>query len=186
LGTAAVVGVGLPFGRIAAEDLVQLASIAAANGARDLHLTPWRAILVPVPTLPAAHAVAAGLRAAGLPASSFILDPADPLRRIAACPGAPACGRGTTPVRSDAARLAADVIADAPGSGIRLHVSGCEKGCAHPARAEITLVGRNGRYDLVRDGIASDPPALRNLTPQQAAEHLKHRKVANQPPGEPA
>ena len=44
-----------------------------------------------------------------------------------------------------------------------LHVSGCEKGCAKPRRSALTIVGRNGRYDLVRDGHAGDLPVLRGL-----------------------
>ncbi len=75
---------------------------------------------------------------------------------LAACPGAPACGSGTVPARADAALLQAAGFAN-------LHVSGCAKGCAHP-RATTTLVGRDGRYDLVRHGRASDAPDLRGLT----------------------
>lgn len=176
MGAAAFVGVGLKFGRIAAEELAELALIAAANGAQELRLTPWRAILVPVPSLSAAHAVLAGL--AG---RSFIRDPDDPVRRIAACPGAPSCERGTAPVRDDAARLAAE-IAGVPGCGIVLHVSGCEKGCAHPRPAAITLVSRNGRYDLVRNGTASGLPELKNMTLDQAAQQVR-QIVADQPRG---
>jgi precorrin-3B synthase len=165
LGSTGFLGVGLPFGRITAEHLAALASAAAAIGTQDLRLTPWRAILVPLPSLAAARALSAQL-----PTDAFILDPSDPRRRIAACPGAPACERATTPVRDDAASLAAAI---APGSGIAIHISGCEKGCAHPRAAQITLVGRNGRYDLVRDGAPSDPPALRGLSIKQATEQMR-------------
>ena len=134
-----------------AEDLADLAGSAEAAGARDLRLTPWRAILIPLPSVAAAHTLAAAL-------SAFILDPDDPRRRIAACPGAPACIQATTATRDDAAILATHLPA---GSGIAVHLSGCEKGCAHPHAAPITLVGRNGRYDLVRNGTASGLPALR-------------------------
>ena len=75
---------------------------------------------------------------------------------IAACPGAPACNSGTVPARADAALLQAAGFAN-------LHVSGCAKGCAHP-RATTTLVGRDGRYDLIRHGRASDTPDLLGLT----------------------
>lgn len=166
LGSAAFVGIGLPFGRIVAEDLSEIASAATAHGALGLRLTPWRAILVPVPLLSAAHTILGKLAMGG-----FVFDAGDPLRRIAACPGAPCCPRGTTPVRSDAARLAANIVG-AAGSGIVLHVSGCEKGCAHPGAAPLTLVGRNDRYDLVRDGVACGSPMLRNLTLDQAAEQV--------------
>jgi precorrin-3B synthase len=143
--------------------LAGLAGSADAAGARELRLTPWRAMLIPLPSLAAAQTLSAVL-------SGFILDPDDRRRRVAACPGAPACAQATTATRDDAAMLAAHLPA---GSGVSVHVSGCEKGCAHPHAAPITLVGRNGRYDLVRDGAASAAPALRGLTAAQAAEYLR-------------
>jgi precorrin-3B synthase len=167
LGPAAFFGVGLPFGRIAAEHLAELASVAAANGAPELRLTPWRAILVPLPSIAAAHAISIELRG-----DHFIIDPQDPRRRIAACPGASSCARGTTPTRDDAATLATE-IAGAPGAGILVHVSGCDKGCADPQPAPITLVAQNGHYHLVCNGMPSDPPVLRDLTLAQAVEQIR-------------
>ncbi len=80
---------------------------------------------------------------------------------VIACPGAPACASASVPARADAARL------EALGYG-GVHVSGCAKGCAHPGAAR-TLVGRDGRYDLIRHGRAGDPPDARGLTLEQAA-----------------
>lgn len=154
---AAFVGVGLPFGRINADDLADLAAHAP-----ELRLTPWRAILIPLPSVAAAHALAARL-----PADAFILDNDDPRRRVAACPGAPACPEATTQTRSDATALVGYLP---PGQF--LHVSGCAKGCAHPGAAPITLVGRAGRYDLVRDGAAGATPAASGLTMGKIMEHL--------------
>jgi precorrin-3B synthase len=165
LGSGAFVGVGLPFGRVSAEDFAALAVAAAEHSAASLRLTPWRAILVPVRSFAAARSLSAQLAAFG-----FILDPEDPRCRIAACPGAPACARGTTPVRDDAAALAV-ALGGVRGSRIVLHVSGCEKGCAHPGEAAITLVARAGRYDLVRDGPASGAAVARNLTLQQVVAY---------------
>lgn len=88
----------------------------------------------------------------------------NPRPSITACPGAPACASGSTATRSDADTLAAHGIAD-------LHLSGCVKGCAYPYPAR-TLVARDGRYDLVRHGLASDLPELRGLTLAQAAAAL--------------
>jgi len=163
-GEAIIVGVGLPFGRITADDLAALALAAAGGGAPNLRLTPWRAILVPVPSFDAASAMCANL--AG---RHFILDPDDPRRRVAACPGSPSCVHATTPVRDDASKLAA-ALTGAPGTSI--HVSGCAKGCAHPRPAALTLVGRDGSYDLVVDGLASSPPILQNLTLDQVLQQL--------------
>ncbi len=167
LGTAGFLGLGLPFGRIAAGDFAELASSAGTMGARDLRLTPWRAILIPVPSVGRARMLSAKLER-----HSFILDPEDPRRRIAACPGAPACDRGTTRVRDDAAHLAAN-FAGASGSDTVIHISGCAKGCAHPRAAAVTLVGRDGRYDLVRNDVASGSPAERGLTLAQVVERMR-------------
>jgi precorrin-3B synthase len=180
----AFLGVGLPFGRITAADLADLAAAAEMAGARELRLTPRRMIVVPLPSQEAAHALFARLSG-----TAFILHPGDPRRRIAACPGAPSCARGTTPVRDDATALAevlgsSEVPGSSPrmttgGRGIVLHVSGCDKGCAHPRQAKLTLIARNGRYQLVRDGRASDLPIERDLTMDQAAVRL----LANFAPG---
>jgi precorrin-3B synthase len=178
LGSAAFVGAGLPFGRSVAEDFAHLASAAAENGARELRLTPWRAIFVPVASIQVGQNLSASLGA-----GRFILDPRDARCRIAACPGAPSCTRGTTRVHRDAAILLAALVVE-PGSGIILHVSGCEKGCAHPGSAPITLVARNGHYDLVRNGRAPDSPTLQGLTIHQATEQVRHI-VADQSSGQP-
>jgi precorrin-3B synthase len=86
------------------------------------------------------------------------IDPSDPRLRTAACIGAPGCGAATVPAPADAATLSACLP-----PGRFLHVSGCGKGCAHPGAADVTLVGRDGGYDLVRNGSAGDAPALRGL-----------------------
>jgi precorrin-3B synthase len=158
-----VVGMGLPFGRISAESLAGLAEDASRNGAKEIRLTPWRALLIPLPSREAANQLIGGL-----PKDVFILDPADARRRVAACVGAPACQNATTAIRDDAGGLAPLV-----GEHSFLHVSGCAKGCAHPRPALVTLVGCDGLYDLVRDGIPSDSPVLRGLTLDEAAAYLR-------------
>ena len=167
LGLTAFFGAGLPFGRVAAKDFAEFTEAAARHGAKELRLTPWRAILVPLPSIRAAREMSAWSAK-----KSPILDPGDPRRRVAACTGAPSCMQATTDVRGNATVLAAS-IGGAPGSGIVLHVSGCAKGCAHPHVTPITLVGRGGRYDLVVSGGPSDSALLRNLNVDQAAEQVR-------------
>ncbi|MDG2057394.1 MAG: cobalamin biosynthesis protein CobG, partial [Tateyamaria sp.] len=72
-------------------------------------------------------------------------------------PGAPACSAATVDTRA----LARALTAKGAGS---VHVSGCVKGCAHPGRATLTVVGRDGAYDLVKKGHAWDQPQMRGLT----------------------
>ena len=127
------------FGRMQAETLAALGALG------PLRVTPWRMLLVQgLRQLPDLLDV---IRAAG-----------DPIRRVEACSGAPACLQGLAPVRDLARRLAPQVP---PGK--RLHVSGCAKGCAHPGPAEITLVATAAGFDLIRNGTAAAQPDLRGL-----------------------
>ncbi len=141
-------GVAAAFGRLDATQLDRLARGALRAGASELRLTPWRAILVPGLTRSAAERLAEACAAEGL-----IIDPGDPRLRVAACVGAPGCHRGTTPVLDHAARWAALIGPGLRDRGILLHVSGCAKGCAHPATAPLTLVAEDGRYRLVTRGV---------------------------------
>ena len=82
--------------------------------------------------------------------------PPDPtLMLVDACPGAPFCPASTVETRGLARAVAR------PG----LHVSGCAKGCARPRPAAMTLVGREGRFDLVLAGSPWDRPSRTGLLP---------------------
>jgi precorrin-3B synthase len=83
----------------------------------------------------------------------------DPLLRADACAGAPYCPAATVATRPLARRLAGRIAG--------LHVSGCAKGCARAQAAAVTLVGRNGAFDLVRNGAAWDAPAERGLSEEE-------------------
>lgn len=134
--------VAFEFGQMTAETLSELAEIG------PLRTTPWRLIMIE------------GAREAPA-AKGVITDPTHPLLHVVACIGAPACPQGQIATRALARRLGVSL---APGR--TLHVAGCAKGCAHPAPAPITLVGRpGGAVDLIRDGAASDTPALTGLRP---------------------
>ncbi|MBP0484890.1 cobalamin biosynthesis protein CobG [Sagittula salina] len=128
-----------PFGRIAVGNLV---SLMGASEAQAVRVTPWRMLLVEG-NCPATH-------------PGFVSDPTDPILTTAACRGAPFCPQGSVETRDLARRLAPF----APD----LHMSGCAKGCARSTPAALTVVGRDGTYDLVEQGCASDTPALSGLT----------------------
>ena len=134
--------VGLPFGQIEAQALRDL---LATQDVRGLRITPWRMLL---------------LEGADMPeGGGFVTDPDDPILTVDACPGAPFCPQSTVETRDLARQLAPAVTGG-------LHVSGCAKGCARKAAAEVVLVGREGRFDLVHKGHAWDEPAQTGLTPQ--------------------
>ena len=159
LGGRCALGVGAPFGRLNAQRFVSLADAAETAGG-ELRLTPWRAVLIVGENVDAA--LATRLCEAG-----FVLDDGDPIRAVAACPGAPACANASTATQDDARRVAA-LARRLATDGVALHVSGCAKGCAHAAAAPVVAIGRDGGYDLVLDGRAGDEPMLRGL----AAEEL--------------
>lgn len=155
LGAHTALGLGVPLGRLDQASLHLLAYTAEALGGA-LRLAPWRSIFLFAERI-GIH-VAERLHDAGF----AICDDA-PIRAVAACPGKPACLHGTVSSQADAAHLA-PFAAKLASSGIALHVSACAKGCAHPSAAPVTLVGRDGAYDLVLDGRAGDEPLLRGLS----------------------
>ena len=113
----------------------------------DIRLSPWRALYVGARDAAAALTLMKGALEIGL-----IVDAKDPTLRIDACPGTPACRSSSVDTRRTARRLAAS-----PFSG-SIHVSGCAKGCARSAPADLVLVGEQGRYGVVRNGTARDFP----------------------------
>jgi precorrin-3B synthase len=84
----------------------------------------------------------------------FIVHTDDPRRRIVACPGKPACASGLIAARA----LAADLARHLSAHGEAVHISGCSKGCAHPAAAALTVVGTERGCGIVRHGSASATP----------------------------
>jgi precorrin-3B synthase len=132
--------VGFAFGQLRSETLGTLATLAPG-----LRLTPWRMMLVE------------GVRE--MPQHPGLVTRADdPLLRVVACTGASICPEAFAETRELAAALAPHIPA-----GTTLHVSGCPKGCAHPAPSALTLVGTADGFDLVRDGSPRDVPAVRGL-----------------------
>lgn len=155
-GVWSVCGAAPPFGRLEAGALARFATAAGRLGAADLRLTPWRSLIAGGLGEAAAAALAESA------AADLIVDPLDPRLAVAACAGEPACRRASTPVQRDAARLAS-MLPKGRRVATVLHVSGCAKGCAHAGAAPLTLVGHDGRYDLVRDGKAGDLPQERDV-----------------------
>ena len=145
-----------------------LADISERYGDGNLRTTPWRALLLTGVAAADAERLSDDVEALGL-----IADPADPRLNIFACVGAPSCMSASVDARGDAARLAAAIRATRDDS---LHVSGCSKSCAHRGPASLTLVGRDGRYDLIRNGSAADRPSLTGLTIDQIEALLQSAK----------
>ncbi len=142
----------LPFGRSDAGTLGSLARSAVEAGARAIRLSLWRGLAILGLRAEAAHTLLARAETLGL-----ITRADDPRLRVQACAGLPACTRGETDAMADAAMLA-EAAAELLAAGTTLHVSACVKSCAHPGRADLTLVGSGGRYDVVIAGTTRDAP----------------------------
>jgi precorrin-3B synthase len=163
-------GAGLPFGRIEAETLEGLAALSERFADTTLRTTPWRALMLAGVNASDAEELGRDVAALGL-----IADASDPRLRIYACVGAPACRSASVDARGGASRIAASFSAI---GGEILHISGCAKSCAHRGPASVTLVGRDGRYDLVRNGGAGDRPSLTGLSIDDAIALLQSVKGA--------
>jgi precorrin-3B synthase len=103
----------------------------------------------------------------------FVVRADDPRRRIAACPGAPACASGLIPARMLAAALAPTLgprLGPARG-GVAVHISGCLKGCAHPKSAALTLIGAERGCGVVHNGTARTVPE-RYVDPKNLAAEI--------------
>jgi precorrin-3B synthase len=148
LSKSHALGIGLPFGSMPAQNLIDLAARASHLGATEIRLAPSRALLF----LSLSPSVCSMLldTAAAL---GFVTAPIDPRTRIAACPGTPACASGRIATRAIAEAIAAQ-SADLLDASLTLHISGCAKGCAHPGAAALTLVGDENGAGLVVDGTA--------------------------------
>jgi len=131
---------GAAFGQLPAR---ALADLIATTGASALRVTPWRLFLME--------------GGAQVPAPDFVTSGADPILKTDACPGAPFCPQAQVETRDVARELA-------PRVNGSLHVSGCGKGCAQMASADVVLVGDAGRFDLVKHGRAGDEPVMRGLS----------------------
>lgn len=139
---------GAPFGQM---DARALGHLIAQTPARGIRVTPWRMFLLESDV--------------ALETDAFVTRAEDPLMRIDACPGAPFCASATVETRAVARTLA-------PHLDGSLHISGCAKGCARKNTADMTLTGRNARFDLVVGGHAWDAPQKSGLAPSDLLTEL--------------
>ncbi|MGZ2256040.1 precorrin-3B synthase [Roseobacter sp. A03A-229] len=141
--------VGAAFGQLEAGALKQVMTDTSATG---LRVTPWRMILLE------------GTERVTAP--DLISSDNSPLLTAQACPGTPFCTTATVETRALARALASQI-------GGSVHVSGCAKSCASKQSADVTLIGRDGRFDLVRNGHAWDAPQKTGLRPDEILTELK-------------
>jgi precorrin-3B synthase len=167
-------GVGLAFGHADAMSLQRLIEAAKAAGALGMRTAPGRTLMIIGLTQQAASSFAAAAAALG-----FIVRADDPRRHVVACAGAPICASADIAARALAPQIAAATAPHLDGS-FKIHISGCAKGCAHPAPAALTVVGTTSGCALVANGSTRDAPfkiVTTNELPGAVAEiarGLKH------------
>lgn len=148
---AIAVGFAAAFGRLEAEVLLELARAVEEAGADEVRLSPWRSLYAPVTDEARATALLGEARRLGL-----IVEGDDRRLAVEACPGAPACRSASLDTRRAAERIARNLPAL---EGVRtVHVSGCPKGCACSAPADLVLVGNGNGFSIVRNGRADAAP----------------------------
>ena len=138
---------GFEFGQMRTETLAALARRGA------LRVTPWRMLLIEGEQIDADE-------------PGLITTSDNPMLRVIACTGKPGCLQALQPTRNLASALAPHVPI-----GSLLHVSGCTKGCAHPAAAAMTLTAVSAGFDFVRQGRADGAPFRHGLTASNLIAH---------------
>ncbi|HEX8044485.1 precorrin-3B synthase [Rhizobium sp.] len=147
-----VLGLRPSFGQIHAGDVLFFLDIAEAAGANEIRTAPDHALLVLGLDDEAAQNVQRAAASHG-----FRISVDDPSNHIDVCSGAGACASAFYATKS----VAADLLGEAPellDGSLTAHLSGCRKGCAHPGKAAITIVGAPTGYGIVVNGSALSEP----------------------------
>jgi precorrin-3B synthase len=147
-------GIALPFGHADTASLQRLTDAAGVAGAHGFRTAPDRTLLAIGLRPETSRSFVAAAKELG-----FIVDAHDPRRHVVACSGAPICGSGHIAARKMAPAIATAAKPYLEGA-FKIHVSGCAKGCAHPAAAALTIVGTEAGCALVGNGSARDTPFM--------------------------
>jgi precorrin-3B synthase len=143
-------GIGLAFGHADATSLERLTEAARAAGASGMRAASGRTLITIGLTQQTPSSFAAVAENLG-----FIVRGDDPRRHVVACPGAPNCASAEIAARAIGPLIAATAAPHLDGS-FKIHISGCAKGCAHPAPAALTIVGTPAGCALVANGSSRD------------------------------
>ncbi len=167
-------GLGLAFGHSDAAALERLTEAGGTAGAIGLRAAPGRVLMIVglAPEMSSSFLAAAERL-------GFIVRADDARRHVVACAGAPICSSAHIAARDIAPAIAAPHL----GRSFAIHISGCAKGCAHPAPAALTIVGTPSGCALIADGSTRDvpyalvpanelPAAIANFAREREASHV--------------
>jgi precorrin-3B synthase len=150
----ATLGLALPYRQAQSTDLIAFLDEIEILGVSDIRLAPGHGLIVTVMQDRETGEAQAAARRHG-----FWTNASEPRANISLCAGTAGCASAhfdTQAVAEDVAHRAPDLL----DGSLTLHLSGCPKGCAHPAPSPLTLTGAPSGYGLVVNGAASDTPAL--------------------------
>lgn len=180
IGDEVVLGLAPAYGQMQADRLAALVEALAACGAKEFRLAPHHALLVRGLSEKALSVARACADREGFWSSADA-----PGRAISVCAGAGGCASGTFDTHAAADAVVA-LAGDLLDGSLDVHVSGCPKGCAHPAGAAVTLCGTSAGIGFVLAGRASDMPAA-TVSPdefrpaiQRLGTLLRTRRVENE------
>lgn len=148
------VGIAFPYRQAHAADIIAFLDEIEILGLSDIRLSPGHGLI-----LTGLHRGDALSAEAAARRHGFWTSPAEPRANISLCAGTSGCASAHFDTRAVAEEIARNTPGLLDGSLV-LHLSGCPKGCAHPAPAVLTLTGAPSGYRLVVNGAASDAPAL--------------------------
>jgi precorrin-3B synthase len=140
------------FGQIQAQELVRFLDVAELAGVLEIRTGPEHSLLLlglPGDRIDDILAVAADC---GLQTRAD-----DPANYAIPCAGAGACASAYYATKQAAADLV-DVGAELLDGSLKVHLSGCTKGCAHPSPTMLTIVGAATGYAIVVNGSSSSEP----------------------------
>ncbi|MFK0161433.1 precorrin-3B synthase [Rhizobium sp. NPDC090279] len=148
----AALGLRPAFGQIHAQDLIRFLGLAEAADVREIRTGPEHSLLLlglPRDRIEDLLAVAVDC--------GFQTRADDPANYVIPCSGAGACASAHYATKQAAADLV-DVGAELLDGSLKVHLSGCIKGCAHPSPAMLTIVGAATGYAIVVNGSSSSEP----------------------------
>jgi precorrin-3B synthase len=178
-----VAGIAPAFAQVRASDLSRLCERARELDIETLRPSLNHSLLF----FGSQDACGALMQTAG--SSGFITRVGDARSSIAVCPGAPGCASAFFPTH-DLAAFASRELASLLDGSFTLHISGCGKGCAHPAPSPLTFSGKADGLAFSISGRACDPhdgilpfeqqrTALSRLARLYEKEHKPGENAAN-------
>jgi ferredoxin-nitrite reductase len=130
-------GIVLPLGRLAVQQLREVAHISQVYGSGALRLTPWQNVLIPDVSDQRVPALQQAITGLGLHEAVT-----HPWSALVACAGNTGCSASATNTTRHALALASDLeqrgLLDQP---VNIHLSGCAKSCAQHHPSDIALLG---------------------------------------------